>query len=309
MNTFNDSLAPISLRVIAAFIDLIIISLTSIFIFYIRQIVFPYTHSIETQDILKQGQLIIIFLCSDFSYTVLWQQSTFCGTYGQHLLGLKVVGKDGGRISFNRACGRYFASLASSIFLKLGFIVALFTASRQTLHDLMAETTVLKISDSEKNAFSNNSKLSWFFYSVLFPSITTIILIGIEPLPKASNLVTGSNSGVTQSLNDKNDSIKSLASGKTDDIKCTNLSNGKDYFFSFTPVIVFDKTNNLTYQIRPSFGDNIGFSSDELTDSKGFTFTLFGQLDPKTDKLYISLVYKATSRKTDSYEFNCTKDF
>jgi uncharacterized RDD family membrane protein YckC len=307
MTNFNDSLAPISLRVIAGLIDFVIVSLSSVLIFYFKQEIFPFSHAIETQNLLKQGQLIIIGICVDMSYTVFWQQSNLCGTYGQHLLGIKVVDKEGTKISFNRACGRYFASLISSVILKLGFIVAFFTDKKQTLHDLIAETIVLKMTDSEKNDSANDSKLNLFFYSFILPILATFILIAIEPLPKPGNSIAEPNRNTTPS--DGSYAIRTLAVGKISDIKCTNLNNGKAYFFSITPSVVADKTHNLTYRVGTGFGKNIGFSSDEMTNSEGFTYTLFGQLDPERGKLYINLLYKSISKKTDSFEFDCTENF
>jgi uncharacterized RDD family membrane protein YckC len=50
----------------------------------------------------------------------------------------------GKRISFPRALGRFFATYLSGIILGIGYLMALFTGKRQTLHDMIASTLVVK---------------------------------------------------------------------------------------------------------------------------------------------------------------------
>lgn len=63
---------------------------------------------------------------------------------GKALLGLKVTGLDGGRISVARSLGRELAKYVSAIPMMIGFIVAAFTGRKQALHDLIASTIVVK---------------------------------------------------------------------------------------------------------------------------------------------------------------------
>lgn len=65
-------------------------------------------------------------------------------TLGKTAMGLKVVDIYGCRISFARASARYFAKLVSMIFL-IGYIMAGFTERKQALHDMIADTLVLRI--------------------------------------------------------------------------------------------------------------------------------------------------------------------
>lgn len=70
--------------------------------------------------------------------------SKWQATVGKRLLGLKVTDLQGARISFWRALGRYLAlSFLSGIFC-VGFIIAAFTEKKQSLHDLIASTIVIK---------------------------------------------------------------------------------------------------------------------------------------------------------------------
>jgi uncharacterized RDD family membrane protein YckC len=56
---------------------------------------------------------------------------------------LKVVGKDGERISFANAIGRFFAKILSCI-LYIGYIMIAFDSKKQGLHDKLASTYVVK---------------------------------------------------------------------------------------------------------------------------------------------------------------------
>jgi len=66
-------------------------------------------------------------------------------TWGKQLLGLYVTDVLGRRISFARATGRYFAKIVSGLIpLGIGYIMAGFTARKQALHDMIADTLVLR---------------------------------------------------------------------------------------------------------------------------------------------------------------------
>ena len=79
-------------------------------------------------------------------YFTLLEASGRQGTVGKMALGIKVTDLSGARISFGRANGRFWSQVALSIFWPLllaGYIMAGFTAKKQGLHDLMAETLVV----------------------------------------------------------------------------------------------------------------------------------------------------------------------
>ena len=77
-------------------------------------------------------------------YFALLQSSAWQGSVGKKVLNLKVVDRKGNRITFLRATGRFFAKILSTIILLIGFIMVAFTKRKQGLHDLIAETLVIK---------------------------------------------------------------------------------------------------------------------------------------------------------------------
>jgi uncharacterized RDD family membrane protein YckC len=77
-------------------------------------------------------------------YFALQESSAAQATLGKRALGLKVTDGYGNRISFGRATGRHFGKILSGLILGIGYIMAAFTERKQALHDIMAETLVLK---------------------------------------------------------------------------------------------------------------------------------------------------------------------
>ena len=62
-------------------------------------------------------------------------------TLGKMALKIKVVTADGGRVSYPRAFGRYFAKMLSSFTCLIGFIIAAFdNPQRRALHDYICNT-------------------------------------------------------------------------------------------------------------------------------------------------------------------------
>jgi uncharacterized RDD family membrane protein YckC len=69
------------------------------------------------------------------------QQSTLSG----RILGLRVTDLKGEPISFNRATLRHFAMYFSAVTpFAIGYLMAFWTKRRQTLHDYVASTLVLR---------------------------------------------------------------------------------------------------------------------------------------------------------------------
>ncbi|WP_445683658.1 RDD family protein [Sporosarcina sp. FSL K6-3457] len=87
--------------------------------------------------------ITIIFFIISILYFGILTSTKMQGMVGKLLLGIKVVGQDGNRISFGRAVGRHFATMISS-FMYVGYILAVFNEKKQTLHDYMANTFVVK---------------------------------------------------------------------------------------------------------------------------------------------------------------------
>ena len=76
-------------------------------------------------------------------YSSLLESSSWQGTVGKKLIGLRVTDLNGNRVSFGKATGRHFGKILSSMICLVGFIMAAFTEKRQALHDQLAGTLVV----------------------------------------------------------------------------------------------------------------------------------------------------------------------
>jgi uncharacterized RDD family membrane protein YckC len=88
------------------------------------------------------GTVISFFL--PWLYEAFMMSSEWQATVGKRVMSIAVTDLDGKRITFARATGRHFAKYISTFLLGIGYIIAAFTERKQALHDMIAETLVLK---------------------------------------------------------------------------------------------------------------------------------------------------------------------
>jgi uncharacterized RDD family membrane protein YckC len=106
--------------------------------------------TISGQDLLNPdadptfGFTDIIGIIIGIGYFAGFESSSWQATPGKRALGLIVVDTNGGRISFGKAVGRYFAKILSGLILLIGYIMIAFTARKQGLHDMIVGTLVVE---------------------------------------------------------------------------------------------------------------------------------------------------------------------
>ncbi len=76
-------------------------------------------------------------------YFCYMESSESQATVGKQAMGLKVIGRNGERITMLNATGRYFGKILSAIILGIGFIMAGLDSRKQALHDKVADTFVI----------------------------------------------------------------------------------------------------------------------------------------------------------------------
>jgi uncharacterized RDD family membrane protein YckC len=77
-------------------------------------------------------------------YAAIMESGSGQATFGKRAMGLRVTGMNGERISFMNATGRHFGKILSAIILLIGYLMMLWSDKKQTLHDKMANTLVVK---------------------------------------------------------------------------------------------------------------------------------------------------------------------
>ncbi len=85
-----------------------------------------------------------VSLLFDSAYFSVFESSAMQATPGKWLLGMRVTGLDGRRISVMRACARYAGKGLSAVLLFLGFAMIASHSRKQGLHDILARTLVLR---------------------------------------------------------------------------------------------------------------------------------------------------------------------
>lgn len=105
----------------------------------------------ETQNIAQMSMLIILYavwqllsMVTFWLYTAFLESSAKQATLGKMLLRIKVVDEKGQRISFLRATGRAFSKVLSYATFYIGFIMAGCTKRKRALHDMIAQTYVVR---------------------------------------------------------------------------------------------------------------------------------------------------------------------
>ncbi len=80
-------------------------------------------------------------------YFTWFESSKLQGTLGKKIMGLVVADADDQGITFGQANARYWSKILSALFLLAGFWMMFFMKKKQTLHDLIAGTIVIKQRD------------------------------------------------------------------------------------------------------------------------------------------------------------------
>lgn len=149
------------LRVVAAFIDGILLSIPLAPIFLLMFI--PMFRNMRSpQDFQdpaalaavmapKIGLVLLIVAVASWLYWGLCESSAWQATVGKKLLGLYVTDTDYNRISFGRASGRFFAGrfigsipYVGGMYFFVDCLCVAFTARKQAIHDMIAGTLVLR---------------------------------------------------------------------------------------------------------------------------------------------------------------------
>ncbi len=132
------------IRGLAALIDYILMSFGTMIIFLIVVLFFG--------QILGVGGYIIGFLLAwllvvaiGIGYKPVMEASSFQGTFGKYFLGMKIVNREGHRITLKYAIIRFVVFIVSSgtHVLFLGSIMIGFDQKKQGLHDMVADTYVV----------------------------------------------------------------------------------------------------------------------------------------------------------------------
>ncbi len=136
------------IRVVAAIIDSLVISLlAALMIGIITGVVFLSDE--QARDIVVAIGIfigIIGLIVLGWLYEALMTSSPRGATFGRRAIGARIVRADGVQLSFGRATARHFAKVIVTPLLPfgLGFLLAAWTKGKRAIHDMIADTLVIK---------------------------------------------------------------------------------------------------------------------------------------------------------------------
>ena len=182
MNTY----AGIEKRFLALIIDGVVICfLTSAFYIY--------------------GLWYFVFLISPL-YFILLEGSNMQATLGKKLLGIRVINMNCNKIGYGTAFVRYIGKIVSTVILFIGYLMALFSDTRQALHDKIADTFVVEADyrPNLPNQISNNLKvnpqiigISGEYAGKSFPISTNGVMMGRDNIA-CQIIFFGSTPGISR---------------------------------------------------------------------------------------------------------------
>lgn len=90
--------------------------------------------------------MIVAFIVINWLYEALMTSSPRGATLGKMAIGARIVRADGAQLSFGRATARHFLKVMITplVPFAIGYLMAAFTARKRALHDVLADTLVLK---------------------------------------------------------------------------------------------------------------------------------------------------------------------
>lgn len=135
----------------AFFVDSVIVVVAFYIVFFAAMMLFAglsVASSFEATD-LSGSELFVTLLVYPIwfgmagAYYSLMESSASQATLGKMALGIKVTDRDGRRLSFAHALGRWMSASLSYLTLYIGFFLAGFTDRKRALHDFVANTLVV----------------------------------------------------------------------------------------------------------------------------------------------------------------------
>ena len=132
------------IRLVAALIDGIVLAIIVIFLAVFSLLFFGATLG-EGAGVGMFFLVLILASLATILYKPIMEASGYQGTFGKYVLGLKVVDKNGQRITMTSSFLRTILYIigAQAFLLCLGIVMIGFTEYKQGLHDILANTYVV----------------------------------------------------------------------------------------------------------------------------------------------------------------------
>ena len=130
----------------ASFIDTLVLLLPSLIVVYgTRNLITHFgSGSYVFYSFFGSREAILINYIIRWIYCATLESGKNQATIGKQLSGLRVIRTDGDCLSFAQASGRHFAKMLSIITLCIGYFMMEWNPRKQTLHDKLAGSLVVR---------------------------------------------------------------------------------------------------------------------------------------------------------------------
>lgn len=98
----------------------------------------PRIQFLKERNWIRETSFIIWIL-----YCIIMESSKYQGTFGKHIMGIKVIDENGNRLSFSKSIARNISKIVSYLIIALGFLWILFDKKKQGWHDKLSKTFVV----------------------------------------------------------------------------------------------------------------------------------------------------------------------
>ncbi len=130
-------------RLSAKIVDGILLSVVTMPLTFGLATIFTYSPTkFDSRFFIFQGLSMLISIVIQGSYSTILI-GKYGATWGKMAVKIRVVRADGSKLTYKRACGRYFAELLSSFTLCIGYLMAAFDQEHRALHDRICDTRVV----------------------------------------------------------------------------------------------------------------------------------------------------------------------
>ena len=100
---------------------------------------------------------IAVLTIGGWLYSAFSESSKWRATIGKRIIGLEVVNASGGKLTFGQASIRHFMKFLSLFTVAVGFMMAGWTKRRQALHDMPADTVVIRVAEPSLSLFGKQA--------------------------------------------------------------------------------------------------------------------------------------------------------
>ncbi len=131
-------------------------------------------------QLMNEWTVSLVLLVLIWLYYALLESSPWQASLGKRLMGLKVVDKQGQRLSFAQASKRLLSRIITNLTFYFGFFIAAFNQRHETLHDRISKSVVLPAqADFDPDAYEEKEEDQHITLITVISVILALLFVGL----------------------------------------------------------------------------------------------------------------------------------